>query len=372
MKYIFYIVLFFTVLQFRCFAQDTIYISRTGVKVSDRALMDSYEFIRIDSTNANRATILAYFKSGKLKSKAEVVNERSLKPNEYKKGVHCVFMYNDIRWLYDGIYQEWYTSGKIWKKMNLRNGGYSGSMLVYWKNGNLKRKEIYDDENWQMISGECFDIKGKKTDFFPFYKGAVYDDGVHRSPELFYYSRLSYPVGALNRNATASITVFTQFDNTGKVVDAFVRHPIDKDLDKAAIALAKSIGSLTKPASVDNEPIAQQIMFTFNYNLPVYVMDMIEHANGNDSIYIDKNGYSTPNKNGCSKILLFKPVTEQADDLFFSTFDKNTKLVSTIHISKSKTLENLRKKYKNPLRNMPISTIQMIESAKYLSTVMNR
>lgn len=366
MKYILSVILFFTVIEFQCFAQDTIYISKTGVRVADRELMDSYEFIRVDQTNPNRATISTYFKSGKIKSKVDVVNERSLKSNEYKKGVQALSMYNDIRWLYDGIYQEWYMSGKIRKKIGFRNAGNSGAMLVYWENGNLKRKEVYNDKNWKMVSGECFDIKGKKIDFFPFYSNAVYDDGVYRSLDMFYYSKISYPARALNRNAAASIAVFTQFDNTGKVVDAFVRHPVDEDLDKAAIALAKSIGSLTKPACVDNKPVAQQIMFTFNYNLPIYAKEMIEKGNGNDSVYIDKNGYSTQSRKRCSKILLFKAVADQADNLFYSTFDKKGTLLSSVQISKSKTLENIRKNYKSLLENVPTSTIQMIDFCKVL------
>ncbi|MBV5283797.1 MAG: hypothetical protein JZU53_15360 [Paludibacter sp.] len=99
MKYIISVILFFTVIEFQCFAQDTIYISKTGVRVADLELMDSYEFIRVDPTNPNRATISTYFKSGKIKSKVDVVNERSLKPNEYKKDVQALSMYNDIRWL---------------------------------------------------------------------------------------------------------------------------------------------------------------------------------------------------------------------------------------------------------------------------------
>jgi len=363
MRYILLIFSFFIL--FQCFAQDTIYISKTGIKVKDRGQMDTYEIIKIDSSNTKRATISHYFKSGQLKSTVEAVNERSLKSGEYKTGVQALEMYNDIRWLFDEEYKEWYRSGNIRKEIGFRRGGNCDLMLIYWDNGKLKRKEVYD-KNWNMISGECFDSNGNKINFSPYYTDAVYNVGNYKSPTQFYYSKISYPIGALKRNASANIAVFTQFDNKGKVIDAFVRHPGDRDLDSAALSLAKSIGSLTKPSYVDDEPVAQQIMFTFRYTLPKFTIDLIEKANGLDSVYIDKNGFIKSQRKGCTSILLFKPVPSTKDDLFFSVFDKNGKLISMVKISKSKTIENIRKRFK-PLTNSLFSTMQLLEICKVIS-----
>ena len=128
------------------FAQDTIYISKTGIKSKDRSLMDTYEIIKTDTSNANRATITKHFKSGQLKSTVEGINERSIKSGGYKTGLQSLEMYNDIRWLFDGEYKEWYESGELYKKIGYKKGGNYQDALYFWANGKIKRKEIYDEQ----------------------------------------------------------------------------------------------------------------------------------------------------------------------------------------------------------------------------------
>lgn len=367
MKYTLTISSLFILFQFQCFAQDTIYISKTGIKGKDRSQMDTYIIIKIDPSNTKRATITNYFKNGQLKSTVEVVNERSVKSGEYKTGLQALVMYNDIRWLFDGEYKEWYESGELYKKIGFRKGGNCQEALYYWTNGKIKRKEIYDDQNWSFISGECFDEDGKQIAFYPVYTESEFEKGNYSSLSQYYFKNVRYPENAIKRKLAAKIAVFIEFDNSGKLIDAFVRHPFDHDLDSAAIALAKTAEQLSKPATVDGSSIAQQQMFIFNYNLPKFAKEMIEKATGNDSVYVDKNGYQISNPKRAFSVLLFKPVIGSNDELFYKILDKDRKLVSSTRFSKLYFFKIFHAIFKDPLKNTLISTKSLIDTCLKVS-----
>lgn len=367
MKYTLSIFLLFILFQFQCFAQDTICISKTGIKGKDRSQMDSYEIIKLDCSNTKRATITNYFKNGQLKSTIDVVNERSIKAGEYKTGLQSLVMYNDIRWLFDGEYKEWYESGELYKKIGFRKGGNCQEALYYWANGQIKRKEIYDDQSWSLISGECFDQDGKQISFYPVYTEPEFKKGNYSSLSQFYYNNIRYPENAIKRKLASKIAVFIEFDNTGKFVDAFVRHPFDQDLDSAAIALAKTVEQLNKPATVDGSPISQQQMFVLSYNLPEFAREMIEKATGMDSIYVDKSGCQISNPKKAIFVLLFKPVIDSKDELFYKILDKNRRLVSITRFSKLSFFKAFQLFFKYPFQNTLMTTRTVIDTCLKLS-----
>jgi len=367
MKYILSIVSLCILFPFQCFAQDTIYISKTGIKGKDRSLMDTYELITIDPSNTKRATITTYFKSGKLKSTVEALNERSLKLGEYKTGLQALEMYNDVRWLFDGEYKEWYESGELYKEIGFRKGGNYQLALYYWENGKMKRKEIYDEYKWTFISGECFDRDGNKTAFYPVYTESEFKTGKYNTLSQYYFRNVRYPENSIKHKLAAKIAVFIEFDNTGKLIDAFVRHPFDHDLDSAAIAFAKTIEKLNKPATIDGRSIAQQLMYVFNYNLPEFAKEMIENATGRDSIYVDKNGFQISNPKRAANVLILKPVTDSKDDLFYKVFDKNRRLVSNTRFSKPYFFKIFHAFFSDPFKNTLMSTKSVIETCLKLS-----
>jgi len=343
------------------FAQDTIYISKTGIKSKDRSLMDTYEIIKTDTSNANRATITKYFKSGQLKSTVEGINERSIKSGGYKTGLQSLEMYNDIRWLFDGEYKEWYESGELYKKIGYKKGGNYQDALYFWANGKIKRKEIYDEQKWTFISGECFDKDGQQIAFYPVYTDSEFKKGNYSSLSQYYLKNVRYPKNAIKRKLTAQIAVFIQFDNTGKLIDAFVRHPFDHDLDSAAIALAKTAEQLNKPPTLDGSSIAQQQMIVLTFNLPKFAEEIIVKANGADSVYVDKSGYQISNQKKAFFVLLFKPVVGSNDELFYKVLDKNRRLVSSSRFSKFNFFKIFHSLFKDPLKNTPLSTKSVID-----------
>jgi Uncharacterized protein conserved in bacteria len=350
---------FFVVLSW---SQDTIYIAKNGVEVKDRKLMDDYMFIQKDSDNKNKAVISRYFNSGKLKWRVGAINERALKQGEYKTGLQALYMHDDIRWLFDGPVKEYYESGTLYHEGEYDYGGSVGEVRYYWENAVLKRKEIYDPKNWKMDSGECFDQNGKKTAYFPIYQPCEYKNGKTESLYQYFYSKLEYPKNAISRRAEKKMGVFIDYDNEGNCINAFVRHPVDPDLDSAVICLAKSVKKLDKPATLDGKPYAQQLLFVFNYNIPYFAYDIVNNATGIDSVYLDKSGMLISNAKKAYNVLLFKPSLNSKDDVNYKTFDQHRNLVSMSHISKSEFNDSFKLYFKNPYKITLMTTKRIIET----------
>ena len=63
-------------------------------------------------------------------------------------------------------YKEWHENGQLKLSSFHKNNVKHGKFMTYWKNGNIKREEGYDDG--RMINGKCFDSTGKEIPFFAY------------------------------------------------------------------------------------------------------------------------------------------------------------------------------------------------------------
>jgi len=72
-------------------------------------------------------------------------------------------------------HKQWYESGELYMVLDFKRGKRDGFRKVYYKNGHLKRKEIF--KNGKFVSGICWSENGTEIPFFTFFKRASFVGG---------------------------------------------------------------------------------------------------------------------------------------------------------------------------------------------------
>ncbi|WP_243348158.1 energy transducer TonB [Parabacteroides sp. FAFU027] len=141
-------------------AQDTTYYDSNNKVVRNLAECTRYFVKSKDTANSKLFIYNCYFKSGKIYSSA-TMREWNL---------HTSFTNG-----YEGVYKEWYESGKLHKIVNFNKGKLDGELISYWDNGKLKRKEYY--ENGKMTSGKYYRRDGMSATYYPYFKKHEFPGG---------------------------------------------------------------------------------------------------------------------------------------------------------------------------------------------------
>ncbi|QXP70185.1 energy transducer TonB [Polaribacter sp. R2A056_3_33] len=88
-----------------------------------------------------------YFENGNIKSEINFLRKGNKKIREGKSTF-------------------WYSTGKLKIITNYIKNKLNGERISYWKNGELKRKELF--KKGKLKSGKCFDKSGKEIEYYNF------------------------------------------------------------------------------------------------------------------------------------------------------------------------------------------------------------
>jgi len=223
-------------------AQDTSYFNKTGKKVSTKDSADHYNVIIRNPEDTNRAKSINYYASGKRKSELNYSNLN-------KK-------------ILDGLYSMWSEEGTLTYEAEYVNNKMNGIFKTYWDNGNLKRSDRY--ENDQFVSGNCFSSTGKDTAYFPYEQRPVYPGG---TAELSKYvsNAVKYPADARRKEIQGRVMVQFSVNEEGKLGDFKVTQNVEPMLDAEALRVIKNMPDW-QPGKIDGKPAK------FLYALPVIFM----------------------------------------------------------------------------------------------------
>gem|GEM_PF-930988 len=148
------------------------------------------------------------------------------------------------------------NSKKVWIKVNFKNDSADGKLLSYYKNGSLKREEIYS--NGEKVSGDCFNEKGERTEYYPFMVKAYNsgDIGTYLSKNLV------YPEKAKEAKIEGKVIVGFNINADGTVSDISVVKGIGGGCDEEAKRLIAEMPGWV-PMQLDGK------YFQTYYTLPV-------------------------------------------------------------------------------------------------------
>jgi len=153
----------------------------------------------------------------------------------------------------------YHANGKISAVYRNSANGYDGELKSYFKNGNLRRKDLFNDG--KFISGNCYTESGADTTHYDYEVMPEFPGG---ETAMLNYIRSNVKYPALPREFGIQGRVYVQFiiDKKGSVTEAHIIRAVHPDLDKESLRVVNSMPDW-KPGQLEGEPI------DVIYNLPV-------------------------------------------------------------------------------------------------------
>lgn len=239
--------------------QDTVFFEDNNQEVFSRDSAVTYKIVKAKTINTK--TEIEYYISGKIKSETHwVKDDASLDKEDRAK---ASFYYYDketkVRWFQHGRNKIWYENGNIHRDINYHVGRIQGQLLTYWENGTPKRIDNY--EKGKLTTGTCFNAGGKKIDYFPYSKRAVFRGG---KVDLTNYisQHLIYPEESRKKKIEGLIGVRILIRKDGTIGDIEVVKKVTRELDDEAIRMVRNMPAW-QPAQLDGE------LASCHYNLNV-------------------------------------------------------------------------------------------------------
>jgi len=229
---------------FGSFSQTKIFIDVQGKELKSEKNAVSYKIISPDSLLAVDAFCeRIYDLSGKL------ISESHYTKNKYGK-------------MLNGKSKVWYDNGQLKSEIDYQYSNYNGQVITYWKNGQVKRKDIYLEN--EFYKGVCYDSTGNTVKHYPFEVMPQFPDG-EQALLRYISSNVRYPVEAMKNGNQGKVVVKFTVNTDGSISDIEVIRSIDPLLDAEACRVVRSMPDW-KPGTQDGEKARM------NYVLPVSFM----------------------------------------------------------------------------------------------------
>lgn len=163
----------------------------------------------------------------------------------------------------NGKYEEWYLSGEKKVTCFYTENKLNGEFKVFYRNGNLKRVEQWQNGEWQ--NGECFDEQGNKTQYCSYQEMAEYIGGV---TELYKFigQTLVYPKDAMRDEIQGVVYVSFIIDTDGSVINPKIIKSVEKKLDDEALRIVNQMPKW-KPGKFEGELVKTEFALPVNFKL---------------------------------------------------------------------------------------------------------
>lgn len=206
------------------FGQDTIYLNNKKQIV----LKKEAEYYKIVSSNKKQSPYYenTYLLNGQLKFETIYKNHRKKKLIKH---------------------YAWYDSGEPFLEINYYNGKKDGEFKTFWKNGNLRRKDIY--KKGEIIKGICWNEKGIEVPYFAYEQQPKFPGGAAAFKK---YLKDNIPD---NQNSNLEVIIKFYIDCTGKITDyEFIKKSNNPSLDVNIVTAIMSMPDW-KPAKQENKNV---------------------------------------------------------------------------------------------------------------------
>ncbi len=228
------------------FSQDTTYIDKNYKQVSSFALCTYYEVVLLDDAANNHATLRGYYKTGQLKSEQKI------------------FYKNKIGQFIGGRIKEWYDNGQLRRDYFYKTTlNLDGEVLTYFKDGKLKRKDLYIDG--QLKEGHLYSEDEIEVPHTNFIIRAEFPGGNDKLVS-FLLKNLKYPKSAKKNQIEGTVQVKFMVEENGNISEATVVKHIDDDLDSEALRIVNKMPNWS-PYIIDGELMSTYFMLPITFEL---------------------------------------------------------------------------------------------------------
>lgn len=156
-----------------------------------------------------------------------------------------------------------FKEGQIWLTINYSKNEYHGSFTSFYKNGKIKRKDIY--KRGKLRKGKCFNAEGGDTIYYLFEISPEFVGGENAMYD-FLGKYTNYPEEA--RKAGIEGRVFIRFciDENGEIKEPTTVSKTPEILNKSAIETLLLMPKWT-PGKQDGIPVKVYFTLPFAFNL---------------------------------------------------------------------------------------------------------
>lgn len=159
-----------------------------------------------------------------------------------------------------GRWESFYESGELRVERFWNSAGTMDSLKSYFRSGNRKRLEIYDDAA-EMTTGVVWDSLGIEQEFYSFETMPEFPGGV-AAMFSFISNNMKYPRAAKRRNISGRVVIGFVIETDGRIVDVRVVRSAHELLDREGMRIVQQMPNWL-PGRQDGEPVR------VSYNLPL-------------------------------------------------------------------------------------------------------
>lgn len=235
--------LFFLLVSFKIYSQDTIYLNKDWERVTIRENYAYFKIVIKDKQDTNIASEKTFSKSGQI-----------IEENNYS-----IFSKSTKH----GKSKAWHLNGKIKRDIDYTDGNINGKLLTYWENGQIKRNDTYI--NGKFIEGVIKNPEGIEIEHYDFEIMPIFPGG---NEELTTYIKknIKYPRRARKKGVNGKVVVKFEVSESGKVVNPIIIKSVSKELDDEALRVVGNMPNW-KPGVFDGENVPVYFNLPINFTL---------------------------------------------------------------------------------------------------------
>jgi protein TonB len=166
-------------------------------------------------------------------------------------------------YLLEGKSYSWYKSGQIKSIVEFSEGKFHGSILTYWPNSKLKRKDFY--RSGQFIGGACYDSLGNKVKYYDYYVYPMYPGGDAEINKTI-IENFKIPQSLTNYVIEGIVEINFAIDAEGNISDLRIISGLHREIDNEILQLFKSLHKF-RPGKIDGE--ISKIFVTFPFTVKI-------------------------------------------------------------------------------------------------------
>ena len=212
------------------FAQDTIYLDKNYKKVSKIESANYYQLVTKSMNNKELVFEETYSLNNEIVIKEIFKNYYSGEPEKIRRITY-------------------YDLGTPKSQSVYKNGGKYYEFSMYWRNSNLKRKELYI--NKELVTGVCWDEKGNEIPFYPFETAPEFPGGT-LNLQLFLKTEIG-KISIPSKVKGKQIVIVFDIDENGIIKNVEVEKSINPNFDKKIVQIVESM-PVWEPGTREKKP----------------------------------------------------------------------------------------------------------------------
>lgn len=218
-------------------AQDTVFYDFKWNKIKSLIGARYYELTQKDSADSSKYVVRKYVRPRTLLEETRY-SDSTLKIQE-------------------GLYRKFYESGDLHLLVNFKNGKMDGDLITYWGEGQLKRKDKY--ENGNFISGKILNTNGRELEYYPFIILPSFRGG-EKKLNAYLKKELHYPPSAIEKKVEGIVQLGFTLSDKGVIRDVKLIKGVQEDLDAEALRVVRMMPRWN-PKMIDG--IGEEMFYIF-------------------------------------------------------------------------------------------------------------